>query len=60
MQAEKIFKNTALDITDELEKSGIKWVRLNFCDPLGFLHQISVNSNEITEKAFKQGIYLHC
>ena len=56
MQAEKIYKNSPLDITSELEKSGIKWVRLNFCDPLGFLHQISVNSNEITENAFKQGI----
>ncbi len=56
MQAEKIYKNSALDITNELEKSGIKWVRLNFCDPLGFLHQITVNSNEITENAFKQGI----
>ena len=55
MQTEKIFKNTPLDITDELKRSGIKWVRLNFCDPFGFLHQISVNSNEITEDAFKQG-----
>ena len=56
MQIEKIYKNSALDITNELKKSGIKWVRLNFCDPFGFLHQISVNSNEITEDAFKQGL----
>jgi hypothetical protein len=57
MQAEKIYKNSALDITDESKKFQIKWVRLNFCDPLGFLYQISVNSNEITENAFEQGIY---
>ncbi len=56
MQVEKIYKNSALDITNELKKSGIKWVRLNFCDPFGFLHQISVNSDEITEDAFKQGL----
>ncbi len=58
MQAEKIYKNSALYITDELKKSQIKRVRLNFCDPLGVLYQISiVNSNEITENAFNQGIY---
>jgi len=57
MQTEKIYKNSALDITDESKKSQIKWVRLNFCDPLGFLYQISVNSNEITVNAFEQGIY---
>ena len=56
MQIEKIYKNSALDITNEIKKSGIKWIRLNFCDPFGFLHQISVNSDEITEDAFKQGL----
>ncbi len=56
MQIEKIRKNSALNVENELKKSGIKWIRLNFCDPFGFLHQISVNSNEITEDAFKQGL----
>ena len=56
MQIEKIYKNSALDITNELKKSGIKWIRLNFCDPFGFLHQISVSSDEITEDAFEQGL----
>jgi len=57
MQAEKIYENSARDITDESKKYQIKWVRLNFCYPLGFLYQISVNINEITVNAFEQGIY---
>ncbi len=58
MQEEKIYKNSPLYITDEFEKFQIKWIRLNFRDPLGFLYQISaVNNNEITENVFNQGIY---
>ena len=56
MQVEKTFKNSEMDVINELKRSGIKWVRLNFCDPFGFLHQISVNSTEITEEAFKDGL----
>jgi glutamine synthetase len=56
MQIEKIYRNSALDITNEIKKSGIKWIRLNFCDPFGFLHQISVSGDEITEDAFEQGL----
>ncbi len=44
MQVEKTFRNSEMDVINELKRSGIKWVRLNFCDPFGFLHQISVNS----------------
>ena len=29
---------------------------MNFCDPFGFLQQISVHSDEITEEAFRNGI----
>jgi hypothetical protein len=54
MQVEKILKNTETDVINELKRSGLKWVRLNFCDPFGFLHQISVNStfkqNKILEE----------
>ena len=56
MQVEKTFKNSEMDVVNELKRSGIKWLRLNFCDPFGFLHQISVNRTEITEDAFKQGL----
>lgn len=47
---------TAEDVIKELAKSEINWVRLNFCDPFGILHQISVRSQEITLDAFKEGI----
>jgi glutamine synthetase len=45
-----------IEILNELERAKIKWVRLNFCDPFGFLQQISVHSDEITEESFKNGI----
>ena len=44
MQVEKSFRNSEMSVVNELKRSGIKWVHLNFCDPFGFLHQISVNS----------------
>jgi glutamine synthetase len=47
---------TLENVIEELDKLQIKWVRLNFCDPFGFLQQITVNSNEITESAFTNGI----
>jgi hypothetical protein len=45
MQIEKILKNIKTDVINESKRSGIKWVRLNFCDPFGLLYQISVNSS---------------
>jgi glutamine synthetase len=47
---------TLENVIKKLDKLQIKWVRLNFCDPFGFLQQITVNSNEITENAFTNGI----
>ena len=49
-------KEKYLDVVNEIEQMNIKWVRLNFCDPFGFLQQISVQSEEITEDSFKNGI----
>src|ERR671913_2584577 len=43
-------------VVNKLSESNIKWVRLNFCDPFGFLQQISVTSKEITEETFKKGL----
>ena len=54
MQVEKILKNTETDVINELKRSGIKWVRLNFCDPFGFLHQISVNSTFLQNKILEE------
>jgi glutamine synthetase len=45
-----------IEVLNEIEQSKIKWIRLNFCDPFGFLQQISVHSDEITEEAFRNGI----
>ena len=56
MQVEKILKNTETDVINELKRSGIKWVRLNFCDSFGFLHQISVNSDFFTEQNTRRKI----
>src|SRR5690349_8408259 len=47
---------TTDDVMAILEESRIKWVRLNFCDPFGFLQQISVRSHEINADAFESGI----
>lgn len=48
--------STADDVMAILEESRIKWVRLNFCDPFGFLQQISVRNHEINVDAFESGI----
>lgn len=47
---------TEEDVLRTLDGSRINWIRLNFCDPFGFLQQISVRSHEITEDAFRSGI----
>ncbi len=50
------FNQQVRHVVNKLNESKIKWVRLNFCDPFGFLQQISVNSKEITEETFKIGL----
>ncbi|HJT84418.1 MAG TPA: type I glutamate--ammonia ligase [Nitrososphaeraceae archaeon] len=57
MQITKSSHNQQVEhVVNTLSESKIKWVRLNFCDPFGFLQQISVNSQEITEDSFKVGL----
>lgn len=57
MHVEKILKNTETDVINELRRSEIKWVRLNFYDSFGFPHQISVSSTFLQNKILgeKQG-----
>jgi glutamine synthetase len=43
-------------IIEDIKKSEIEWIRLQFCDPFGILQQISVASEDITEEAFSQGL----
>ena len=43
-------------IIEEIKKSKIEWIRLQFCDPFGILQQISIDSKDITEEAFSEGL----
>jgi len=36
----------------------IKWVRLQFCNPFGLIHQLSIPAEEITKKSFVNGFPL--
>ena len=36
----------------------MKWIRLQFCNPFGLLHQLSVPSEEITKDSFVKGFPL--
>ncbi len=45
-------------ILDQIKKSKIKWIRLQFCNPFGLLHQLSVSSEEITAESFVNGFPL--
>jgi len=42
-------------VIKELKQSKVKWMRLQFCNPFGLLHQFSVPSKRITEEYFKIG-----
>ena len=54
MHVEKILKNTETDVINELRRSEIKWVRLNFYDSFGFPHQISVSSTFLQNKTLDE------
>ncbi len=45
-------------VLDKIKKSKIKWIRLQFCNPFGLLHQLSIASNEITAESFIHGFPL--
>jgi len=36
----------------------VKWIRLQFCNPFGLLHQLSIPSEEITKDSFVKGFPL--
>jgi len=42
-------------IIEKIRKSRVKWIRLQFCNPFGLLHQLSVPSEEITKESFVKG-----
>ena len=46
------------NILQQIKKNKIKWIRLQFCNPFGLLHQISVPAGEITEESLVNGFPL--
>ena len=48
----------AQNIVNQIKKLGVKWVRLQFCNPFGLLHQLSVPAEEITKESFVNGFPL--
>jgi hypothetical protein len=49
---------TANKVLEAIRKSRVKWIRLQFCNPFGLLHQLSVPSEEITKESFVKGFPL--
>ncbi len=52
------FGTSAKNIVNQIKKSGVKWIRLQFCNPFGLLHQLSVPAEEITKESFVKGFPL--
>ena len=45
-------------VLDKIKKSNVNWIRLQFCNPFGLPHQLSVSSSEITGESFVNGFPL--
>ena len=58
MSKEQLSKITAKKVLEKIKKSHIKWIRLQFCNPFGLLHQLSIPSEEITKESFVKGFPL--
>ena len=46
------------NILSQIKKLDVKWIRLQFCNPFGLLHQLSVPAEEITPESFVDGFPL--
>ena len=51
-------KTSANRVINQIKKSGVKWIRLQFCNPFGLLHQLNVPATEITKQSFVDGFPL--
>ena len=49
---------TIKKVLEAIRKSDVKWIRIQFCNPFGLLHQLSVPSEEITKESFVKGFPL--
>ena len=45
-------------VLEQIRKSKVKWIRIQFCNPFGLLHQLSIPSAEINVKSFVDGLPL--
>ena len=46
------------NVVNQIKKLDIQWIRLQFCNPFGLLHQLSVPAEEITKESFVSGFPL--
>ena len=58
MQQKKSKKITERQILEQITQSKVKWIRLQFCNPFGLLHQLSVPAKAITKESFVKGFPL--
>jgi len=49
---------TSKKVLETIRKSHVKWIRLQFCNPFGLLHQLSIPNEEITKESFVKGFPL--
>ena len=45
-------------VLEQIRRSKVKWIRIQFCNPFGLLHQLSIPSAEINRKSFVDGLPL--
>ena len=46
------------NVINQIKKLGIRWIRLQFCNPFGLLHQLNIPAEEITKQSFVSGFPL--
>ena len=46
------------NLSQQIKKHKIKWIRLCFCNPFGIVHQLSIPSHEMTKEALVDGFPL--
>lgn len=45
-------------INEKIKKFNVKWIRLQFCNPFGLIHQLSIPAQELTNDSFVDGFPL--
>ena len=45
-------------IIEKISKSKVKWIRLQFCNPFGLIHQLSIPAQELTKESLVDGFPL--